>query len=307
MESFGLQSHRFPLRAGGIERTRRERSSIGEGFAVNWQSGKPNGCVVLLVISAIIQQQSWAESTPARGTVDARIRVTAYDRNEVYSLRGFVGYQIDLEFEPGETFVGLGAGDIEGLAFVGQDNHLFLKPKAAKVATNLTVLTNRRHYHFDYAVSRRPSVDDDVIFALRFTYADSAARIASDAIAKQVDSQLDGAALTRPRNIDYWYCGEGSIRPVAASDDGVHTRLTFSANADLPAIFVRNEDDSESLLNFSFDAGDVIIHRVAQRFILRRGKLTGCVVNRGYVGGGKRLESGTVAPNVERRVQGGVP
>ena len=87
----------------------------------------------------------------------------------------------------------------------------------------------------------------------------------------------------------------------------MHTRLTFAVNADLPAIFVSNADASESLLNFSVDAGDVVIHRVAQRFILRRGKLNGCVVNRGYAGGGRRLESGTVDPNVERRVQGGVP
>ena len=70
---------------------------------------------------------------------------------------------------------------------------------------------------------------------------------------------------------------------------------------------MRNEDDSESLLNFSVDAGDVIIHRMARRFILRRGKLTGCVVNLGYAGGDERLESGPVAPDVERRVQGGVP
>jgi type IV secretion system protein VirB9 len=275
---------------------------------VNRRSDKANCRAALLLISAILQQQSWAESTPAKGAVDTRIRVAAYDGNEVYALRGFVGYQIDLEFEPGEAFVGLGAGDMEGLSFVGQENHLFIKPKAAKVATNLTVLTSRRHYHFDYAaVSRRPAPDDDVIYSLRFTYAESAVKIASDAAAKSLDSQLDSASMTRPRNIDYWYCGESSIRPTAASDDGVHTRLTFSANADLPAIFVRNEDDSESLLNFSFDAGDVIIHRVAQRFILRRGRLTGCVVNRGYVGGGKRLESGTVAPNVVRRVQGGIP
>ena len=74
------------------------------------------------------------------------------------------------------------------------------------------------------------------------------------------------------QNIDYWYCGEPTLKPIAASDDGVHTRLTFSANGDLPAIFVRNDDDSESLLNFSVDAGDVVIHRVARRFILRRGK-----------------------------------
>jgi type IV secretion system protein VirB9 len=92
------------------------------------------------------QAAAWAETVPAKGSPDARIRTAAYDSNEVYRLHGFVGYQIDLEFEPGETFVGLGSGDLEGLAFVGQENHLFLKPKAAKVATNLTVLTSRRHY-----------------------------------------------------------------------------------------------------------------------------------------------------------------
>jgi type IV secretion system protein VirB9 len=250
---------------------------------------------------------AWAETIPTMGSVDSRIRTAAYDSAEVYKLRGFVGYQIDLEFEPGETFLGLGAGDMEGLAFVGQENHLFLKPKAAKVATNLTVLTNRRHYHIDYAASAQRPSEAEIVYSLRFIYAQTPAGIAAEAAAKRLDSQLDSASSHRPRNIDYWYCGEPALRPVDASDDGVHTRLTFAANADLPAVFVRNLDGSESLLNFSVDAGDVIIHRIAQRFIVRRGNLTGCVVNRGYAGGGKRLESGTVAPEVERRVQGGVP
>ena len=48
----------------------------------------------------------------------------------MYRLRGYAGYQIDLEFEPGESFIGLGTGDVEALAFVAQDNHLFVKPKA---------------------------------------------------------------------------------------------------------------------------------------------------------------------------------
>ena len=91
-----------------------------------------------------------------------------------------------------------------------------------------------------------------------------------------------------------------------ASDDGVHTRLRFAANSGTPAVFVRNEDGSESLLNFSMDAEDVIVHRVAKQFILRRGKLAGCCES-GIQGSGERLDSGTVAPNVERRVQGGVP
>lgn len=261
--------------------------------------------LIALLTTLTQNSASRAETTPAKGGVDSRIRVAAYNSAEVYKLRGLVGYQIDLEFEPGETFVGLGAGDMEGLSFVGQENHLFLKPKASRVATNLTVLTNRRHYHIDYTAVTQRRNEDDVIYSLRFTYAETPASLAAAAAARRVDSQLENASSHRPRNIDYWYCGEPALRPVGASDDGVHTRLSFAANADLPAIFVRNADNSESLLNFSLDAGDVIIHRVAQRFILRRGTLTGCVVNRGYAGGGKRLESGTVAPDVERRVQGG--
>ena len=112
------------------------------------------------------------ETLPAKGAVDSRIRAVPYNSDEVYRLYGFVGYQIDLEFEAGETFVGLGAGDLEGLAFVGKDNHLFLKPKAAKLATNLTVLTSRRHYQFDYTASDDlPLLGDPmVIYALRFIY-----------------------------------------------------------------------------------------------------------------------------------------
>jgi type IV secretion system protein VirB9 len=263
----------------------------------------------LALLTLLYPMPPRAEITPPRGAVDSRIRSALYDGEQVYRLRGFVGYQIDLEFEPGEVFIGLGAGDIEGLAYFAQDNHLFLKPKAAKVMTNLTVLTSRRHYHFDYvALSQHPVAEEpDVIFALRFVYPATPSKAAQEAAAKHIDSELGQASGQRPQNRDYWYCGGPVLRPIAASDDGIHTRLRFAANVDLPAIFVRNDDDSESLLNYSMDGGDVIVHRVARRFVLRRGKLVGCVVNKGFVGGGLRLDSGTVAPNVERSVQGNAP
>jgi type IV secretion system protein VirB9 len=265
--------------------------------------------VTLMFQFLLYSQIAHAEIVPLRGMVDSRIRATSYDGEQVYRLRGFVGYQIDLQFEAGETFVGLGAGDIEGLSYFGQDNHLFLKPKAAKVATNLTVLTNRRHYQFDYtAMAQHPSAaDPNVIFALRFIYPAAPSKAAQDAAARQIDAELGLASAQRRQNFDYWYCGGRTLRPVLASDDGVHTRLRFAANADLPAIFVRSDDNSESLLNYSMDNGDVIIHRIARRFILRRGKLVGCIVNKGFAGGGMRLDSGTVTPDVERRLQGGAP
>ena len=73
------------------------------------------------------------------------------------------------------------------------------------------------------------------------------------------------------------------------------------------AAVVRNEDGSESLLNFSMDAGDVVIHRVAPKFILRRGRVTGCIVNKAFAGAGLRLDTGTVSPRIEREVKEGRP
>ena len=140
----------------------------------------PAICVAAMLAGLCIGSLAAAEVIPTRALGDPRIRSAEYDSNEVYRVRGFVGFQIDLEFEAGEAFVGLATGDIEALSFVAQDNHLFLKPKAPAVGTNLTVLTTRRHYHFTYTASaRRPMKDDpDLIYAVRFHY--PASTIADD-------------------------------------------------------------------------------------------------------------------------------
>src|SRR5690349_8764074 len=159
-------------------------------------------CCALLAL--LLAPRSFADTLPERGAVDSRIRVAPYAPDEVYRLRGFVGYQVDLEFEAGESFVGLGAGDLESLTFAAQANHLFLKPRAAGVDTNLTVLTSRRAYHFDYSASpRRPDPDvEDIIYVLRFSYPPAPASLGeSDALTRALDSA--GAA---PRSLDYWYC-----------------------------------------------------------------------------------------------------
>jgi type IV secretion system protein VirB9 len=251
---------------------------------------------VLMMIGLSLATQVLAETAPAPGLLDPRIRTSAYSVDQVYVLKGFVGYQTDLQFEAGEHFVGLGAGDIEGISFVAEDNHLFLKPKAAKVGTNLTIVTSRRTYQIDYSASPlRPDATEEVTYALRFTYPEVKAS------ASQVSQALD-ADQHRTRNFDYWFCGNPTLKPTAASDDGVHTRLRFPGNAEQPAIFVLNEDGSESLLNFSMDEGDVILHRVARRLILRRGRLAACIVNKGFLGSGERLNSNTVSSGVQRTV-----
>ena len=249
--------------------------------------------IALLILAA---GRAGGETLPRAGPIDPRIRTAAYSPDQVYRLYGFVGFHIDLEFEPGETFEALSGGDLEGLTYSAHANVLTLKPKVARTEMNLAVTTSRRRYYFEYSVSpRRPDpLSSDVMYAVRFNYPPTPAspdgRTDEERIALELAKGRDG----RPRNSDYWFCGNRAVKPIAASDDGVQTRLTFGSRAEIPAIFVRNADDSESLLNFSMDAGDVVIHRVAPKFIIRRGSLTGCIVNKAYQGAGERLETETV-------------
>lgn len=101
----------------------------------------------------VVAPYASAATVPPTGKVDARVRVVTYNPDDVVTLHGYVGYQIHLQFAEGEEFVNLGSGDNAAFDVGAERNHFFIKPKEARASTNLTVLTNRRAYHFDYTVS----------------------------------------------------------------------------------------------------------------------------------------------------------
>src|ERR1700722_2217640 len=217
-----------------------------------------NRLLVLLLAALLVTTlalPALAELTPPRGLVDSRVRVVAYDAEQVIRLKGYVGYQIHFQFADGETFVNLAAGDNKALDVGYEANHLVLKPLAEKVATNITVITTRRVYQFDYSASaERPDPDrEDVIYSLRFIYPQEEARKAAEALEQQrTNLKLASAAEDphRARNSDYWGCGASAIRPQSAYDDGIQTRLRFSAHGDFPTMSVKNDEESERLVNF---------------------------------------------------------
>lgn len=258
-------------------------------------------CAILALTMGLPCAPAVRAEAPTPG--DTRLRTVVYANDEIYRLHGYVGFQIDLEFESGEAFVGLSAGDVESLAFAAEGNHLFLKPRAVPVDTNLTVLTNRRTYHFEYLAGLRPeSVAGEVVYAVRFVYPAPALPATPG-----IEQRLAQPPPERPRNLEYAYCGSRAIQPESAWDDGVQTHLRFGARQELPAVFVHNEDGSESLVNFTVAAGELIVHRVVRRLVVRRGGLLGCIVNQRFGGGGAALDSGTLAPDVHRVIRGEVP
>jgi type IV secretion system protein VirB9 len=258
--------------------------------------------MVFAAMLPLVAATALAESIPPPGSGDPRIRTIAYDPNQVVRLDGYVGYHVHLEFAPGETFVNLGAGDTAGLEVGSEGNHVFLKPREARVSTNLTILTNRRVYSIEYHVTRLPpdTPATAIVYTLRFTYP-------ADAPAATLTEPTLGGPSGRPINSNYWFCGDRSLKPVVATDDGVQTRLVFPARAEIPAVFVKQDDGTESLVNSSVEQDQVVLHRVAPTFVLRRGRLVGCVTNRSFTGGGVRLPTGTVSETVERTTVGAHP
>lgn len=237
------------------------------------------------------------------GHADPRVRSVDYEPNEVVPLTAFVGYHVHVEFGPDEQFVNLAAGDTAALEVGAEGNHLLLKPRAAAGPTNLTVLTNRRTYFFEYrALSRAPRADE-AVYSIAFRYRD-ARDLRLPAVATggaDADSQLQ-----KPRpvaNRDYWYCGHPALRPVTAADDGLQLRLTFAADAEWPAVYASEADGSESLVNFHVEGDAMIVHRLAARFVLRRGREVGCVVNRSSLAHGSRASSGTTDPEIRRELR----
>jgi len=256
-----------------------------------------------------------AAAVPPPGAVDPRVREIAYAPEQVVSLTAYVGYHIDLELESGERLVALGAGDSAAVEAAAEGSHVLLKPKAAPMTTNLTLVSSRRVYHFEYRAYEAQPSPSTAIFALRFRYpvAPSTVTPAATTLPPPFSSSGAGPAGAaaaaaappppRPVNTDYWFCGSPWLRPARVTDDGVQTRIIFEARGEWPAIFVANADGSESLVNFHAEGTTAVVHRVAPKFVLRRGQLAACVENRGYVGSGAWVANGARDPAVTREVR----
>lgn len=276
----------------------RTMDRVWEGFGVRASLVRA-GALVLMLALMVMATRAHAESVPVPGANDRRVRTVAYDPDQIYRLYGFVGYSIELVFERGEVFAGQGGGDLEGITFGAHEHQLIVKPRAANVGTNFVIYTDRRAYRFHYTVLHGvpEASSSQAMYVVRFVYPGSTPE---GEAARQIEGELDRARTLRPQNTDYWFRGAAALKPIAAVDDGVHTRLTFSGRTEWPAVFVRNADGTESLLNFSVEQDQLVIHRVARALILRRGRLAACIVNHGFEGSGERLPSGTLAPSVVR-------
>ena len=233
----------------------------------------------------------------AGATGDERMRVVDYLPDQVINLTLWVGYHLHIEFAPDEQFVSLGAGDTASLDVAAEGHHLFLKARQPVTHSNLTILTNRRVYVIDYRALAKVSPKDHPLYSLQFKYPPAVSATQSRAFS-DAEQRLNGTSPQK--NNDYWFCGPASLRPRAAFDDGMQLRLFFPPQMEWPAVYVATPDGEEALVNSHTEKDVLVIHHLAERFVLRRGSEVGCLVNRHPNSDARRATSGTVLDTVER-------
>ena len=210
---------------------------------------------------------------------EERIKIINYVPNAVFRYIGHYYYQTIIEFSLDEEIQTITMGTKTPWQIVPAGNRIFSKPIEEDATTNMTVITNKRMYFFEMHAKHADNINDpDLAFIVKFVYPSET----NYSSVKQVSSN-SGPNLTQPElyNFEYKISGNATnIGPIQIFDDGRFTYFKFrERNAELPAIFLVNDDGSEAIINYRVENGYIVVERVAKKYTLRQGNDVICVFN----------------------------
>jgi type IV secretion system protein VirB9 len=201
-------------------------------------------------------------------TTDSRIRTLVYNPNEVYELKFYYNYQSFIEYSEDEEIEMISVGEAFAWRLTPAGKRLFIRPLEIAAHTNMTIITNRRIYHFDIRSDEfTGKADEDLVYTVRFFYpqigqplpmppqlavpnvaarprkektsanpqssGDLTGVIHTPIPKARVDEKLPGMVDRNPENsnlnFDYRFSGESdNIMPLKVYDDGNETHFQFA-------------------------------------------------------------------------------
>lgn len=273
---------------------------------------------------------AYAKVFPTPSKHDSRFQTVDYT-TDVIELRLKIGRFTEIEFAKDETKIDFLMGDREAWTIKIIGNTFYLKPKAAFADTNLKIITNKRTYWFDLVMTedkKDGGKKKPVAYRLDFRYpyepppppvqapVDLAAIMVQKeaAMQREIDDRLAGSPSDTPKsfrpvepkplNGDYSLIGPDELMPTSVFDNGEQTAITFAPQNPMPIIFVKEADGSESRVNFHVENDMLIVHRIARKFILRRGSMAACLINGNFRPFEGDNSSNTISSDVVREVRG---
>ena len=249
-----------------------------------------------LLLALAVAAPACATVVPQPGAKDPRIRTVFYDPDEVVRLRGYLGEAMTLEFADDERIENVSVGDALGWQITPNKRAtlLFLKPLDRSAATNMTVITDRRRYHFELTVAPDKAARDELAFAVRFTYpAPPPAPVAEAPPAPAPEPRVD----TADWNFAYAYDGPQALVPSKVWDDGKATFFQWPQGVTLPTVFAVDGAGRERLVNLVARGKSFAVDETAQRFKVREGRQALTVVNLGW-------RAPALGPDAPRKLKG---
>lgn len=198
--------------------------------------------------------------------------VFAYAPQQIYKIYCKIGYLTDLEFKKGEKITYVGGGDTAqwmlDKATVSDTPHIYVKPIANNVATNIIVNTSAGHVYqillnsgswYNPMISWNYGDEDDIN-----------KKLATNAY--EDDNVYPGgkSLAVQPENINFDYkikAKKGKLpdwSPASVFDDGKKTYIKFSSfNNKLPVLFIKEKGSKNlSLANYRQKGNMFIVDKI---------------------------------------------
>lgn len=213
-------------------------------------------------------------AAPVLAQSDARVRTVPYVEDGVTSVKVVPGYLATVVLSPDERIesVAVGNSGAWDVSPSKSGDHLFIRPLAAGVSTNAEVVTDSRHYTL--LLQSTYDGDPEAAFQLRFDYGPRGPAGGPNGPASPAGPAVASVAAEPRTPVRYRVSGSRSARPLAISDDGVHTAMQFAEGATLPAIYAVDDQGHEVLVTLRKTDDAWTVDRVWRGYVFRLGAAT---------------------------------
>ncbi len=261
---------------------------------------------LILLLTTFYLKAAIAQPVPV--TTDSRIKTLVYNPNEVFELKFYYGYQSFIEFSENEEIEMISIGESFAWKITPAGKRLFVRPLEIAAHTNMTIITNKRTYHFDIKSDEYTGrEDEELVYTVRFYYpqldqplpippqlaipvapkisAEIKRPIPEGLVSQNLDEKnilaLTGNPTGFELNFDYSVAGKADdILPQKIYDNGQETLLKFANNnLVIPEIFAVDPFGTETRLQYIIRDEYVVVPIVARQITLRFGGALLCIYN----------------------------
>lgn len=268
-----------------------------------------------------------ALTVPGSSAQDKHLQVVPFT-TDVIAVQGKIGMMSVIRFNKGEKVVTYGMGDKNAWLVTFSGNEIRFVPQAPQGDTNMFVVTTRHKYWFSVAMTENsfpiePEEDDSTsrrkrapkqflptTWELQIDYPKVEQQAVAEkdptAIATKQKAKLETAFERAKRegrlDADYGYIGDDDLLPTAAYNNGEMTFVLFPNTIAMPTVYEKEADGTEVRAAFHMEGDMMVIHTVARKLIIRRGRLAGCLIDGQYNPTGSNTNTNTISPEVQREL-----